>query len=184
MKTPILLTVLVGLLLVVSASGYGHLLSPDGRFETYTTSCNPDNTGMQLFLRMAGSKATGVLLRANDRWIRVNWSPDSRFLAVIDGSDGHVTDVFIYRVLQHSGTAKMKAHYLTFRSVGVIADSARLPGILVKLWYHTPDLFTYDVQWDVSGWDVSRSIVLLIKRSRTSKSVRIKVELNSPQTPK
>ncbi|MEI6073459.1 MAG: hypothetical protein WCS31_16860, partial [Verrucomicrobiae bacterium] len=133
---------LISLSLVISASGYEHLLSPDDRFEAYTTPHNLDGTGMRLFLRVAGSKANGVLLRENDRWIRTNLSPDSRFLAVIDGSDGHVTDVFIYRVLQHSGTAKTEAHFLTFQSMGAVAHSARAPELLAQLWYHTPDPFT------------------------------------------
>ena len=180
----ILLIVLVSLSLALSANGYEHNISPDSQFEAYTTPRNPDGTGMRAFLRMATSKATGVLLRENDRWIQTSWAPDSRYLAVIDGSDGHVTDVFIYRVIRQSETSDTKAHYLTFKSLGEVADSVLAPGMLAQLWYHTPAPWTYDVQWDVAGWDISRNLVILTKRSRGSKDSRIRVALDSPQTGK
>ena len=31
------------------------------------------------------------------------------------------------------------------------------------LFYHTPDLHSYDVNWEVTGWDVSRREVVLDK---------------------
>jgi hypothetical protein len=183
-KTPLILLLFAILSPVVSASEYEHLLSPDRRFEAYTTPHNPDGTGARLFLRTPQTNIPGALLRENDRWIRTNWSPDSHFLAVIDGSDGHVTDVFIYRVLRYSRTTVTKAHYLNFPGMGEIADSASAPGILAELWYHTPAPWTYDVQWDLAGWDISRNIVLLTKRSRAFKDTKIRVVLDSTQTHK
>ena len=174
--------VLVCLSLASSANGYENILSPDGQFEAYTTPHSPDGTGMRVILRMAGGKRAGVCLRENDRWIQTSWSPDSRYLAVIDGSDGHVTDVFIYRVIRRSRTSNTKAHYLTFKSLGEVADSAFTPGVLAQLWYHTPAPSTYDVEWDVIGWDISRNIVFLAKRSRASNDIRIRVTLDCPQT--
>jgi hypothetical protein len=92
---------------------------------------------MKLFLRRANSPLGGVLLRQNHRWIDAKWSPDSRFLALIDHLDGHISDVCVF---------------------GVAAA-----GAVPTLVYHTPDLHSYDVKWDVSGWDVSRREVVLDK---------------------
>ena len=113
-----------------------HFASPNGEFEAYTIAANDDGR-MKLFLRAADSPNAGVLLRQNDRWIDAKWSPDSRFLAVIDHPDGHMSDVYVF---------------------GVTAVDAG-PTLL----YHTPDLRTYDVKWDVAGWDVSRRQVVLDK---------------------
>lgn len=66
------------------ASAYEYFMSPDGKFEPYTTPNSPDGGGMKLFLRHVQARDTGVLLAQNGRWIDVKWSPDSRFLAVID----------------------------------------------------------------------------------------------------
>jgi hypothetical protein len=138
---------------------------------------------MRLFLRAAGSSDAGVLLRENERWIRAAWSPDSRFLAVIDGSDGHVTDVFVYRVLPSRGAAT-KATYSSFQSLGEVAAFAQAPRVVAELCYHTPNPWTYDVQWDVAGWEVSRSAILLAKHSRAAKPTTIRVVLDSTSTRK
>src|SRR5436190_14078854 len=114
-----------------------HFASPNGKFEAYTIAANDDGTGMKIFLRPANSPNAGVLLRQNDRWIDAKWSPDSRFLAVIDHLDGHMSDVYVFGV------------------TSVNADPTLL--------YHTPDLHKYDVKWDVAGWDVSRRQVVLDK---------------------
>jgi hypothetical protein len=168
---------------VTTASGYERAISPDHRFEAYTTAHYPDGTGMRLFLRTAGNSETGVLLRENDRWVRAVWSPDSRFLALIDGSDGHVADVFVYRVLPTRGNAT-KAGYTSFQSLGEIATFAQAPRVVADLCYHTPYPWTYDVQWDVTGWDTSPSAVILSKRSHTRRPTTMKVVLSSRHTPK
>jgi hypothetical protein len=128
----------VGILVTVSAlAAEHHFISPNGEFEAYTIAANDDRTGMKLFLRRANSPDAGVLLRQNNRWIDAKWSPDSRFLAVIDHLDGHMSDVYVFG----------------------ITGSDAVPTLL----YHTPDLHTYDMKWDVTGWDVSRRQVVLDK---------------------
>jgi hypothetical protein len=126
----------ISLLLVAEALAGDHgFVSPNGEFEAYTIPANEDGSGMKLFLRLANSRDAGVLLRQNNRWVDAKWSTDSRFLAVIDHLDGHISDVYVF---------------------GVGADDAA-PTLL----YHTPELHTFDVRWDVSGWHVlSREIVL------------------------
>ena len=62
-------------------------LSPNGKFEAYTTPADDDGTGMKLYLRHANARESGVLLRQTNRWIDAKWSPDSRFVAVIDHPD-------------------------------------------------------------------------------------------------
>ena len=122
------------------ASAYEHLVSPNGKFEAYTTANLPDGTGMKLFLRRARSRAAGILLWQNNRWIDAKWSPDSRFLALTDHPDGHVSDVYIF---------------------GVIAPDAAAARPTVTLFYQTPDPFTYDVKWELVRWKLeNREIVL------------------------
>ena len=128
----------MSLLFVVKAlADEHHFRSPNGEFEAYTIAANEDGTGMKLFLRRANSTDAGVLLRQNNRWIDAKWSPDSRFLAVMDHLDGHISDVYIFAV--------------------AAVDAGP------TLVYHTPDLHRYDVQWEVIGWDVSRREVVLDK---------------------
>ena len=128
----------IPLLFVTEALANEQFASPNGEFEAYTTAANQDGTGRKLFLRPAGSRDTGVLLRQNNRWIDAKWSPNSAFLAVIDHLDGHISDVYVF---------------------GVGADDAA-PTLL----YHTPDLHTFDVRWDVSGWHVLRREIVLDKQ--------------------
>jgi hypothetical protein len=133
-----LVALFVSLLFATAAFGYERFVAPNRKFEAYTTAHFVDGTGMKLFLRPAGSRDTGVLLWQNSRWIDAKWSPDSRFLAVIDHNDGHIADVYVF---------------------GVRASDAAQPQI--TLYYHTPNPGTYDVQWDVAGWRLkSRSVVL------------------------
>jgi len=128
----------MSLLLATEAlAGEHHFVSKNGEFEAYTIAANEDGTGMKLFLRRANSPDPGVLLRQNNRWIDAKWSPDSRFLAVMDHLDGHISDVYVFGV--------------------AVANAGP------KLLYHTPDLHSYDVQWEVTGWDVSRREVVLDK---------------------
>ena len=131
------LCMIAAVLLATHASAYERFVSPNGKFEAYTIAANQDGTGMKLFLRPAGSRDTGLLLRQNNRWIDAKWSPDSDFLAVIDHLDGHISDVYVFGV---GG-----------------ADAA------ATLLYHTPDLHRYDVQWEVAGWNVARREVILEK---------------------
>jgi hypothetical protein len=112
-------------------------LSPNSEFEAYTTPANEDGNGIKLYLRRANSVDSGVLLRQNNRWMDAKWSLDSRFVAVIDHLDGHISDVYVFGV--------------------ATADSG--PTLL----YHTPDLHSYDVKWEVTGWDVSRREIILDK---------------------
>jgi hypothetical protein len=127
----------ISLLFVAEAfAGEHRFTSPSGEFEAYTIAANEDGTGMKLFLHRTNSRDAGVLLRQNNRWIDARWSPDSQFVAVIDHLDGHISDVYVF---------------------GVGANAA--PTLL----YHTPDLHTYDVQWEVIGWDVARRQVILEK---------------------
>ncbi len=92
---------LLAMSLLLAAKAFAdehHFASPNGEFEAYTIAANDDGTGMKLFLRPANSPNAGVLLRQNGRWIDAKWSPDSRFLAVIDHLDGHMSDVYVFGV--------------------------------------------------------------------------------------
>jgi hypothetical protein len=137
-----------GLFLTVAALSAQHqFLSPNGEFEAYTTPADEEGTGMKLYLRRTNSGDPGVLLRQNNRWIDAKWSPDSRFVAVIDHLDGHISDVYVF---------------------GVTAANAA-PTLL----YHTPDLHSYDVKWEVTDWDVSQREVVLDKEVKHGTPSRI-----------
>lgn len=132
------------LLFVVTAHAERpRVISPNHRFEAYQTDNAPDGTGAKLFLRRANSRDTGVLVFENMRWIDAKWSPDSRFLAVVDHNDGHIADVYVF---------------------GVRAADAAQPQI--TLYYHTPDPNTYDVRWDVVGWKLRERTIILDKEVR------------------
>ena len=133
----LLLAIPVLFLADVIAASEHRFISPNGELEAYTTPANEDGSGMKLFLHRANSRDAGVLLKQNNRWIDAKWSPDSRFLAVIDHLDGHISDVYVF-------------------DVGA-ADAAP------TLFYHTPDLHKYDVKWEVTGWDVPRREIVLDK---------------------
>ena len=126
------------------ASAYEYFVSPNGEFEAYTTQNFPDGGGMKLFLRRAQARAAGLLLAQNGRWIDAKWSPDSRFLAVIDHPDGHIADVYVF---------------------GVTASNASASPT-VTLFYRTPKPLTYDVRWDVAGWHVEKREVVLKQEVR------------------
>ena len=128
-------------------AGEHRFISPNGEFEAYTIPANVDGTGMKLFLHRANSLDAGVLLRQNNRWIDAKWSSDSQFVAVIDHLDGHISDVYVF---------------------GVGAANAS-PTLL----YHTPDLHTYDVKWDVLGWGVARREIILDKAVKQEMPGRI-----------
>ena len=128
----------VAVLFVAEAlAGEHRFVSPNGEFEAYTIPANDDGTGAKLFLRRANSRDAGVLLKQNNRWVDAKWSPDSQFVAVIDHLDGHISDVYVFGV----------------------KDAGAAPTLL----YHTPDLHTYNVQWEILGWDVARREVILDK---------------------
>lgn len=136
-------TIAAGLLLAmqVNAEASTHFVSPDRRFEAYTTPNAEDGTGMKLFLRRAKTRTTGILVFENMRWIEAKWSPDSRFLAVVDHNDGHIADVYVFRVRAADATPPQ-----------------------IALHYHTPNPGTYDGRWDVAGWRSSpREIVLTME---------------------
>ena len=122
-------------------------LSPNGEFEAYTTPADDDGTGMKLYLRRANSGDSDVLLRQNNRWIDAKWSPDSRFIGVIDHLDGHISDVYVF------GVATVDAS--------------------PTLFYHTPDLHSFDVKWEVVGWDESQREVVLDKEVKHETSGEI-----------
>jgi len=128
----------IPLVLVTQAVANEHrFVSPNGEFEAYTTAANQEGTGTKLFLRRATSRDTGVLLKQNNRWIDAKWSPDSKFVAVVDHLDGHISDVYVFGVAG--------------------ADAAPI------LLYHPPNLRQYDVRWEVIGWNLARREIILEK---------------------
>jgi hypothetical protein len=137
------LWLVLALLAAAHASAYDRFVSPNGELQAYTTANFPDGGGMKLFLRRANARDTGVLLAQNARWIDAKWSPDSRFLAIINHPDGHIADVYIF---------------------GVTAANATSPS--VTLLYHTPNSLTYDVRWDVVGWYAEKREVILKQEVR------------------
>lgn len=83
------------------------------------------------------------------RWIEAKWSPDSRFLAAVDHYDGHMASVYVF---------------------GVKAGDAAQPRI--ALYYQTPGPPTYDVKWDLVGWRLERSEIILSRQVRHQETGR------------
>jgi hypothetical protein len=135
-----LVAVISVLLAVEALAGENHFVSPNGEFEAYTKIGASEGYGMKLFVRRAHARDTGALLAQNNRWIDARWSPDSRFLAVIDHPDGHIADVYVF---------------------GVTVAGAAAP--TATLFYHTPNPLTYNVQWDVVDWLLSTRNIILKK---------------------
>lgn len=125
---------------------YERFVSPNGRWETYTTANHADGTGMKLLLRRRGGSVSGVEVASNDRWLEARWSPDSRFLAVANHHDGHMCDVLVFGV-SHSGPVSPPTASLFACSSGGL---------------------TYDLQWKVAGWDLRHRNVLLTKTVKFS----------------
>src|SRR5947207_10013712 len=147
MRTSFAITMIL-LAALHSATAYERVSAPNGLLEAFTTAKEPDGTGMKLFVRHRGSGAPAVMLLQNDRWIDVKWSPDSRFLAVIDHPDGHIADVYVFGI--------------------TAANAAASPN--VTLFYHTPNPLTYDVRWDVAGWHTEKREVILKQEVRDQNS--------------
>ena len=158
-------------------------ISPDKHFLARSVSRNPDETGCRLLLSAAGKPELGILLRENDRWINATWSPDSKFLAITDGSDGHITDIFIYRVVR-SDKNESSAVVITFPTFGGIAASATSPGLRAELWYHTPRIGTYDTRWEFTGWSQDNKSARLTRHSLREHDKAFTVELKPPTIPK
>ncbi len=93
---------------LLSASCRADDISADRQFEVYKlplfvgkdVNGQPFADGARVYLRAVGSKRPGTLLLENDRWIDVHWAPHSNILALNDGQDGHITDIYVYKVTQ------------------------------------------------------------------------------------
>jgi len=114
--------------------------SPNGRFAAYTATNPMHGIGKQLLVRSAQSRATGRLLLANDRSREAQWSPDSRFLAVTNHTDPHISVVLVF---------------------GIHGSPKAAPD--AELLFVSPDPGTFDTKWVVSGWDTPHRAILLEK---------------------
>ncbi|MEO7101386.1 MAG: hypothetical protein ABI162_18690, partial [Luteolibacter sp.] len=179
MKVQSVFLIFLGTILHSVAAERASWLSPDKQFVATCLSRNSDGTGSRLVLSTAGPPDGGIMVRENDRWIRASWSPDSKFLEVTDGSDGHVTDIFVYRVIR-SEMRDTKVERITFPAFGDIVKSANASGIHAELWYHTPDIWTYDVRWEFVGWAGDNVSMRLLKHTPGAKDKRVTATFKSP----
>lgn len=108
----------------------------DGEFEVYEMPGWTEmehgklvGCGTKLYLRAAGSKLPGVLLRQNDRWMSEQWCPELHLLAVVDSWDTHQADVYVYEVSRVENR-----------------------GLNYKLVFKSP-WNDRDRQWSVEGWE-------------------------------
>ena len=115
--------------------------SPNSRFVAYFSPNPTHGIGKRLFVRCAASSEPGPLLLSNDRSMDAQWSPDSRFLAVTNYTDPHISVVLVFSI----------------RSRGKAAPDA-------QLLFISPASGVYDTKWFVSGWDIAHRTILLEKR--------------------
>ena len=131
------------------------LASPNGQLEVYRLPEGMDKDvngnnygyGTKLFLRIHGDQNHEILLRENDRWMAVEWSPDSRLLAIEDHWDGHASEIYVYKVS--------------------ISFDGKLQQRLV---FHTPEN-TYDLKWFIEGWGPNNGILRLRREQRTNDGI-------------
>jgi hypothetical protein len=112
------LVLIATILITTHASAYERFMSPDQRFEAYTTAAAADGTRMKLFLRLAQTHDAGVLLWENARWTDAKWSPDSRFLAAVDHMDGHIADVYVFGVTAAHDESKIAPEEIGYDAFG------------------------------------------------------------------
>jgi hypothetical protein len=124
--------------------------SPDGRLIVHRTPNPTHGIGKRLFVRLANSNDPGRLLLENDRSMDAQWSPDSKFLAVTNYTDPHMSVVLVFGIRSH----------------GKAPDA--------ELLFISPDPGVWDTKWIVSGWDTPHRTILLQKRVAGKESVPIK----------
>ena len=117
----------MSLLFVAKAlAGEHHFASPNGELRLHDRGQRGRN-GMKA---LSASRELDRRRRASQTEQSLHpllkWSPNTlRFLAVMDHLDGHISDVYIFAV--------------------AAVDAGP------TLFYHTPGLHRYDVQWEVTG---------------------------------
>jgi hypothetical protein len=102
--------------------------SPDGQYLADLSRNPTHGIGKRLFLRYSRGRHPGRLLIANDRSMDAQWSPDSRFLAVTNYTDPHISVVLVFGIRNRS-TAEPDA----------------------PLLFISPSPGVYDTKWAVSG---------------------------------
>jgi hypothetical protein len=135
------LSVLLLFLVAVTTRAQTPFVSPDGRFEGSITPNVEDGVGQKLWVRSNRPSAPSRLILANNRWLEAQWSPDSRFLAVTNHTDGHISVVLVF------GIRASASHK--------IAEP--------RLYFISPDPGRYDVKWHVVGWDTQQRSIFLHK---------------------
>ena len=130
--------------------------SPDGRFAAYLSRNPTHGIGKQLFVRYSGLSDGRRLLLANDRSMDAQWSPDSRFVAVTNYTDPHISVVLVFAIRSH-GTGAPDA----------------------QLLFISPHPGVYDTKWAVSGWDTSHRAILLEKRVAGAEPQRMRFSIGT-----
>lgn len=179
---------------VLSVVAYGDgvdvlRISPDKRFETYREPAFRSNIGTRLHLRERENHANDWVILENARWIDTKWSPDGNFLAVVDHPDGHVADVYIYRLMKRDSLPDKEQRnqfHMFCHNTGKLATRLLFSDSAWCLCYHSPDLWTYDVQWDVVAWDEAHARVTLsrtIAEPEEHKVTTLRYRVTIPDTP-
>ena len=130
--------------------------SPDGRYVADLSRNPTHGIGKQLFRRYADGRESGRFLLANDRWMETQWSPDSRFLAVTNHTDGHISVVLVFGI-RSRGTAEPDT----------------------QLLFVSPSPGVYDTKWAVSGWDTPRRAIMLEKRVAGAKPQQMRFSIGT-----
>lgn len=127
--------------------------SPNGKFECFAS--NQEEGGVNLFIRLVSDAPSAKHLWSTIRSLGIAWSPNSRWLAVMD-------------------------HYLASESAVLIFDCQQEGYPLV---YQTPISKTEQDSWDVVGWDVDKKQVILERNRRFSSNPPLKVAVKLKTSP-
>jgi hypothetical protein len=111
-------------------------ISPDSK---WIAQIGPGSQGgQQLTIQDTRGPQPRRILWQSVRWVEVDWSPDSQYLAVTDHYDGHEAAILIFAV-----------------PTAVHADFA--------LIFQTPREPDSQIAWSLENWDVEKRRVALLK---------------------
>ena len=122
--------------------------SPNGRLEC-ASGLGRQRKGQELWVRASAVPASRALVWASEGWMEVVWSPDSRFLAVMDHFASEQSAVLVFTV----------------------SFNSEKKSISTALLFETPLKEKRKQEWEVKDWNLKRGQVLLLKKEGKSRSL-------------
>jgi hypothetical protein len=122
--------------------------SPNGQL-VCASGLGRERKGEEMWLRLPAAQNRGELVWASEGWLEAIWSPDSKYLAVIDHYGPGQSAVLVFGI--------------------AIDDKTKV--ISTGLLFETPVKERRKQEWEMKGWDLKKGQVFLIKKEGPKKSV-------------